>query len=101
MDDPSQECGIEQSPEGETSVRDEYGFDVDVGLEAYVKQAKRIEAKEEDYAKKWEVLFLKHKRKDDELFNSSTFKKLVEKGIPIQYQNQIYFLLQKRLWKLR
>lgn len=80
MDDPQE---TEQG-EGE-SVRDVYGFDVDLGVEAYKRQEKKREIKEENYAKKWEVLFLKYKRKDDELFNSSNFKKLVAKGIPIQY----------------
>jgi len=72
-------------------VKDVYGFEVEVDVENYYKQEKKRLLKEEEYAKKWEVLFLKYKRKDDELFNSSSFKKLVEKGIPIQYRGFVWY----------
>lgn len=77
--------GVAEVTPGEPVI-DEYGFDVDEeGIAQYQKEEKKRIMKEIEHAKRWEILFLKYKRRDDELFNSSKFKKLVEKGIPVQY----------------
>ena len=81
---------FQQVNEGEAvlceSISDEYGFEVaGDGIPLYQKQEKKRTLKEIEYAKRWEVLFLKYKRRDDELFSSAKFKALVQKGIPVQY----------------
>ncbi len=81
IDDDDNNNNEETKPE----VFDIYGFVVEEGVDEYLKQEKIRCLKEEENAKKWETLFLKYKRRDNDLFHSSKFKKLVEKGIPVQY----------------
>eukprot|EP00026_Physarum_polycephalum_P001815 Phypoly_transcript_01818.p1 GENE.Phypoly_transcript_01818~~Phypoly_transcript_01818.p1 ORF type:complete len:898 (+),score=138.55 Phypoly_transcript_01818:81-2774(+) len=89
--DPSAPEDEGEEPSSE-SVIDEYGFEVEgEGVPLYQKQEKKRIEKEADRNKQWEVLFLKYKRRDDELFNSSKFKKLVAKGIPVQYRGFVWY----------